>query len=102
MDNPITRAEHEEFAKRMTEENTRQNKRIGKLEDTVSQINDLTVSVKEMAVNMGNMLRELERQGNRLGELEGRDGEMWRKAIGHVATAIISIVIGFIFARIGM
>jgi len=102
MEDTISRAEHEEFARRMTEENTRQNHRISKIEDMVSQINDLTVSVKEMSVSMNSMLKELEKQGSRLEELEGRDGEMWRRVAGHAVTAIISIVIGFIFAKIGM
>ena len=33
MDTPITRAEHEEFRRRLEEENRRQDKRIGLLEE---------------------------------------------------------------------
>ena len=33
MDTPITRAEHDEFAKRQDEENKRQNRRIDALEE---------------------------------------------------------------------
>jgi len=43
-----------------------------------------------------------EQQGKRLTTLEGRDGEMWRKVVGHILTAIVSIIIGFLFAQIGM
>lgn len=41
-------------------------------------------------------------QGNRLQILEDRDGAMWRRAIGYIVTAIIGVVIGFVFKQIGM
>lgn len=100
---------HKEFEKRMISENERlsdedkrQNKRIDVLEDTVRQIGDLTASVKELAVSMKNMAKLQEQQGQDIEELKNRDGEMWRKVTGFVITAVISIVIGFIFAQIGM
>ena len=76
MDNPITRAEHEEFRRRIEEENKRQDRRLELLEHTVQQISDLTTSVEKLAVSMEGMLREQEKQGTRLETLEDRDGEM--------------------------
>lgn len=102
MDTPITRAEHEEFRRRLEEENRRQDKRIALLEENVRQMGALTTSVERLAVSMESMVKEQEKQGKRLEVLEGRDGEMWRKIVGYVATAVISITIGFIFAQIGM
>lgn len=102
MDTPITRAEHEEFRRRLEEENTRQDKRISLLEDSLREMGALTTSVEKLAVSMQSMVKEQEKQGERLEALEGRDGEMWRKVVGYVATAVISIVIGFIFAQVGM
>ena len=102
MDTPITRAEHEEFRRRLEEENQRQDKRIALLEENVREMGALTTSVERLAVSMESMVKEQEKQGNRLEVLEGRDGEMWRKIVGYIATAIISITIGFIFAQIGM
>lgn len=109
MDTPITRAEHEEFSRRMeaenkrlTDEDKRQNRRIDELEETVRQIGDLTASVKELAVSMKNMTKVQEQQGNDIEELKNRDGEMWRKVTGYVITAVVGIVVGFIFTQIGM
>lgn len=102
MDTPITRAEHEEFKKRMEEEHRRQNRRIELLENTVQQIGEIATSVEKMAVSLQSMVKEQEQQGKRLEALESRDGEMWRKVVGHVVTAIISIILGFAFAQIGM
>lgn len=102
MDNPITRAEHEEFRRRIDEENKRQDRRLELLEHTVQQISDLTTSVEKLAVSMEGMLREQEKQGTRLETLEDRDGEMWRKIIGYAATAAVGIIIGYVARQIGL
>ena len=100
---------HKEFEKRMdienrrlSDEDKRQNRRIDDLEETVRQIGDLTASVKELAVSMKNMTNIQEQQGDRLKVLEDKDGAMWSKVTGYIFTAILGIVIGFIFKQIGM
>ncbi len=109
MDNPITRAEHEEYrrevsllAQRLEDEDKRQNQRIAVLEDKVNQISELTISVNKLATNMNNMYEEQKQQGERLKILENRDGEMWRKVVGYVITAVVGIVVGFVFNQLGM
>lgn len=102
MENPITRAEHEEFRRRLEEENKRQDARIGILEDSVQQIGALATSVEKLALSMQSMLKEQEKQGKRLEVLEGRDGEKWRKVMSYIATAIVGVVLGYLFKRIGM
>lgn len=102
MANEISREEHEEFARRMEDEHKRINHRVGELEETVRQIGALTASVEKLALSVESMAKTQTRQGERLEELEGRDGEMWRKVTGYVVTAVIGIVVGFIFTQIGM
>lgn len=102
MDTPITRAEHEEFRKRLEEENKRQDKRIELLEENVREMGALTTSVEKLAQSMESMVKEQGKQGKRLEVLEGRDGEMWRKVVGYIATAVIGIILGFVFTQIGM
>ena len=94
--------QNEEFRRRLEEENKRQDTRIGILEDSVRQIGALATSVEKLAVSMQSMLKEQEKQGKRLEALEGRDGEKWRKVMGYIATAIVGIVLGYLFKRIGM
>lgn len=105
----ITRNEHEEFCRRMEsenkrleDENGRQNKRIEILEKSILQISSIATSVEKLAVNMQGMLKEQEKQGQRLETLEARDGEMWRKVTGYIATTVIGIVTGYIFTKLGM
>lgn len=76
MDNPITRAEHEEFRRRLEEENRRQDKRIELLEDNMRELNQLTASVSKLASSIESMVKEQEKQGRRLETLEDRDGAM--------------------------
>lgn len=101
-DNPISRAEHEEFRRRIEEENLRQNKRIEILEANIVRIEALNVSIEKLAMNMENMLKEQVRQGKRLEILESRDGEKWRTVVSYALTTVIGIVIGFIFRQIGL
>ena len=93
---------HEEFAKRVEEENTRQNHRIQSLEDSIGQILNLTSSVERLAINMEHMVKEQQDQGERLKILEGRDGDMWRKVVSYSITAILSIIIGYLASRLGL
>ena len=76
--------------------------RVGDLELETRAINDLAMSTQRMAVNMENMLEEQKRQGERLESLEGRDGKKWREITRHAITALISIILGYIFARLGI
>lgn len=105
----LSRHEHEEFRrsmesenKRLDDENKRQNQRLDALEKTLAQVAKINTSVEKLATNMENMVKEQLSQGKRLETLEGRDGDMWRKAVAQIMTAIISIVVGYIFAKLQM
>ncbi|MCC8128295.1 MAG: hypothetical protein LIO92_13045 [Clostridiales bacterium] len=109
MDTPITRAEHEEFRKtvnadikRLEAEDTRLNKRVSELENDNRQITELTVSVQKLTDNIESMRQLQEDEGKRLSAIEGRDGEMWRKILSYTITAVISLIIGAVFAQIGI
>ena len=109
MDTPITRAEHEEFIRRMEAENrrladedARQNKRLDLLESSVRDFGSLAASVERLATNMEVMCKVQEQQGQRLERLENRDGEKWRSVIGYAATAVIGIALGFLARQLGV
>lgn len=109
MDAPISRAEHEEFRRSMelanenlASENRRQNRRIDVLEENAKQNTAMVANVERLAVNMENMLKVQETQGERLKTLENRDGEMWRRTAGYVITAVLGILTGYVFKLIGM
>jgi hypothetical protein len=102
MEEYILKAVHEEFAKRVEEENDRQNKRITALETALNQIVNLVSSVERLATNMEHMAKEQQEQGERLKILENKDGEMWRKIVSYTITAILSIILGFLASHLGL
>lgn len=98
----LLKSVHEEFAKRVEEENVRQNHRLSNLENTVTQIANIMSSVERLATNMEHMAKEQQEQGNRLKTLEDRDGEMWRKVIAYFLTAVVSATVGYFMSKLGM
>ena len=97
MDNMISRAEHEEFVRRMDAENERQNHRLESAENDIKALRALHVAVEKLATNMERMFEEQRKQGVRLEALESRDGELWRKIVGYALTAGA----GFLLATLG-
>jgi len=98
----LTLSEHREFTKRIEEENTRQNHRLANLESAVQQIAGLASSVERLAINMENMAKEQQKQGDRLGVLEGRDGEKWRSVVSHVGLCILTAIVGYMLSKLGL
>lgn len=102
METPITRAEHEEFRRRMEEEHKRTNERLGKLEEQNETVVSIALSVKELATSVKSMADEQKIQGEKLERLEEHDGQMWRKVVGYIVTTIIGILIGFVSQQLGL
>ena len=100
-DNPISRAEHDEFARRMEEANQRQDARLKALEETTGQIHALALSVEKLAQSVESMAKVQEEQGERLKAIENRDGEMWRQIVSYIITAIVGAGVMFVLSRLG-
>lgn len=100
MDDFITRAEHNEFVKRMEEENKRQNNRITSAENSLEVCKELASSVERLAENMASMKEELSNQGTRLQTLEKKPGDRWETVLKTALTTIVSSLAAMIFAAI--
>ena len=100
MENCIARAEHEEFAKRIDAENARQNRRIEALEQSVDRFGRIASSVERLATNMEGMLKEQERQGERLDKLEGKPGDNWNIVVKGLLTAAATAIGGGLVATV--
>ena len=98
----LTRAEHEEYSKRMEDEHKRQNHRIGELEKATAQNQKLLISVEKLAINMENMQKEQQAQREEIEEIKARDGMKWREVVKYVVLTLIGIVIGYITKQIGL
>ena len=102
MDEFLRRDVHEEFAGRMEDEHRRINHRLGKVEETIGEINRLTLSVQSLAESVQRMCKEQERQSERLQTLEGRDGENWRIVVKYVLTGLAGALAGYIATKVGL
>lgn len=87
----------EEIAVKLTalEHETKSAKhRLDDLEIQTRAIQDLALSVKELTINMSNMLREQKKQGERLTKLEREPADQWNTIKRTAITAIVSAVAG--------
>lgn len=97
----ITRLEHQEYAKRIEADHRRIDARLKKLEDMTEQMNSLVVSVEKLAISVERLATEQKEQNDKIDAIESRDGDMWRKVVSYGITAIVGILVGFIFKKIG-
>lgn len=75
-------------------------KRMDKQEAQNEVIQDLVISVKEMAINMTQMLEELRSQGIRLDKLEQKPAESWSVVKMAALTSLVSGIVGFMIGNI--
>lgn len=101
MDGALTRAEHNEFAKRMEDEHNRQNKRISNLENTAEQNSKLIVSIEKIATNVENLQKQYVSLSDDVESIKNRDGDNWRKMLWFVGTTVLGIIIGFLLKQVG-
>lgn len=87
---------HNEFVKRMEEEDMRQNHRISDLEEHFKIVTNLVVSTEKLALSMESMAKELARQGAKLNDLEMKPAKRWDLLITTIITGIAGAMIGVV------
>ena len=97
----LSRAEFEEYTKRMCDEHKRQNHRISEIEEDFSQLHSLTLSIEKMAFSIENMEKSIRRQWERIEKLEDTPKNNWNKLkdgiLGAIASAIgVAIVMAIV------
>lgn len=105
----VTRAEHREFSARIREHNQAQDDRLDKLEEGQKIITKILATIEKLTTNMENMCAEqkkqgeaLQKQADRLEELKDQDGRKWRSTVKMVASAVVGVLVGYIFKQIGI
>ncbi len=95
----VTVEVHTEFEKRIKAEDDRQNKRIELIEQKQAQISELVASVKVLAANVESIAKEINEQGLRLNEIEGRPAKRWEQLVGCVISALVTAAIAYFLTR---
>lgn len=97
----ITRLEHQEFAKRIDEENHRQNKRLDALEAAVKDMAQLPLLVKSISEKQDKQIAELEAIKNKpIKTLTDTRQSVINAIVNLVATAIVSGIAASIMANL--
>ena len=95
----ITRAEYDEFSRRMDDEHSRQNSRISEMEENFRQIHALTLSIEKIALSVENIEKSTKRQWERIEKLEEAPRSNWNKLKDGILGAIASAVgVGIVLA----
>ena len=102
MEDCISRQECKTCQEKYDEINNSQNRRLDALEENVKQIQALTISVREMAVNIGQMTKELSKQGERLEAIEREPGQKWKQAVWIAVSVIITATVTLFLSKIGV
>lgn len=72
--------------------------RMNEVEDQGKVLNDLAFSVKELALNMKNMMEEQKKAAERLSKLENEPAQRWNETKKTAFTAIVSTIAGALAA----
>lgn len=96
----LLKSVHEEFARRIDEENDRQNARLSALERGLIEINKITVQIERLSANIETMTGEIKKQGTRLDAIEEKPAKRWDTIVGAVITGIVGILIGLVSAGV--
>ena len=109
MDEFITRHEHDEFARRIDDEQKRQNRRIDLMEENSKQIGSLVISIEKMACNMDVMTKEQKRQGEILDEqkaqiekIEREPVNTWKKIKNKAIDTVVGVIVGALATGAGL
>lgn len=88
----VSQKEHQEFVRRIEDEESRQNHRLTQLEEITRQIYDLSASVRELTKTVGGLAGDIKSQGNRLEEMEKQPGKNWTALQSGIISAIASAI----------
>ena len=89
--------ENEDIVRELAEQGERikvANKRIADLEEQQQRIQDLTLSVQELAISVRNMVEVQKEHSDKLAELEARPAQNWNTMTRTAFTTIISAIAG--------
>lgn len=96
----VTLEVHNEFVKRIDAEDSRQNKRIEIIEAKQAQISELVASVKVLAANVENIAKEINKQSQRLDEIEGIPKKRWETIVACIITGLLGAVLTAVISGI--
>lgn len=97
----VTVEVHNEFVKRMEDENHRQNTRLSECEESIKQMGEIVRSIDRLTTSVESLANDIQKQGVRLEAIEKEPAENWKKATWEVIKYAIILVLGIVAIKIG-
>lgn len=101
-ENYITRPEHEEFKKRLEDEESRQNRRLEVIENRVDKLIDMQASLAVMQAGIDSISQEVKRIGAEVDSIKQEPADKWKKAVWIVVSVFLTAVITFFLTNLGV
>ena len=76
--------------------------RLSKLEENVEAVRSLATSVAVMAQKQGHMAAQMEKIASDVEEMKLSPGKRWTAVTERVLFAVLSALVGFVLARLGI
>lgn len=76
--------------------------RIDKLEEDIGQIKELTIAIKEIAMETKANREDVNKIDQRLASIEQKPIHHWNNIVKTVITGIVTAVLGYFLAKFGM
>ena len=77
-------------------------KRLDEHDEAIKENNELIGAIKELAIETKYMRVDLNDTIERLEKLEDKDGETWGKFKWLIVTGVVSIILGYLSASLGL
>lgn len=78
------------------------NRRVDKYEKNSEALNELALSVHDLAVSVKNMSEKQIQQDTRLANLESKPAKRWESFVQLVITTLVGAVLGFLLTWLGL
>lgn len=101
-DEYITRPEHDEFKRRLEDEEARQNRRLEVMENRVDKLIDMQASLAVMQAGIDSISQEVKRIGTEVDAIKQEPADKWRKATWIIVTVVLTAAVTFFLSRMGV
>ena len=76
--------------------------RVEEVSKVVNEVHKLSLSVERLAGSIEHTISKQDIHEKRLNAIEKKDGDMWKDVVKYAITAVIGIMVGFIFKQVGI
>jgi transcription elongation factor Elf1 len=76
--------------------------RVDAISKVVDEVHKLSLSVERLAVSIEHTISKQDVHEKRLNAIEKHDGDMWKSVVKYTITAVVGILVGFLFKQIGI